>query len=157
MLRTIIQLTAVCILLFACSAKRPPVTSTTKTTTTKSNPAAMSWYLSDRLIPVLEEAQRSNKPVFVVFHAEWCAPCKIMEEELFTQNTVYEHMNTHFINFSIDYDQASGRTIADIYEVHALPTVLFLDPKGVLLLKHTGGVGTAANMIALANEALAKF
>jgi thiol:disulfide interchange protein len=161
MLRPIVQLTAICLLLLACSAKRPPITTTnTKPTTqtnTKSKPATISWYLSDRLMPVLEEAQRSNKPVFVVFHAEWCAPCKVMEEELFTQNTVSEHMNANFINFNIDYDQTAGRTIADIYEVHALPTVLFLDPKGVLLLKYTGGIGTAAAMIGMANEALGKF
>jgi thiol:disulfide interchange protein len=107
-------------------------------------------------MPALEEAQRIQRPVFVEFHAEWCAPCKVMEEEIFTQPAVYSMLNNHFINFKVDFDQEAGRTIADIYEVSKLPTVLFLDTKGVVLERYTGGIGSATLLTNLANSALQK-
>lgn len=89
-------------------------------------------------MPVLELAQREKKPVFVEFYAAWCAPCKVMEEEIFTQPPTFNYLNRHFLNFRTDFDSPAGKTIASIYEVKSLPTVLFLDPQGVVLERHTG-------------------
>ena len=36
----------------------------------------IQWVDSERLMPVLEDAQRLKKNVFVVFYATWCAPCE---------------------------------------------------------------------------------
>ena len=89
-------------------------------------------------MPVLEEAQRQKKPVFVEFYARWCAPCKVMEEEVFAHPEAYEYVNRYFLAFRTDFDSPAGRTIAEIYEVKTLPTVLFLDPQGVVLQRKTG-------------------
>ena len=89
-------------------------------------------------MPVLEEAQRQKKPVFVDFYASWCAPCKVMEEEVFSKPESYQYVNRHFLAFRTDFDSPSGRTIAEIYGVSQIPTVLFLDPKGVVLQRQTG-------------------
>ena len=144
------------LLLGACSGSKQakPVPKKPKVTTTKPPVAPpvtprpelgietgvtdIQWVDSDRLMPVLEEAQRLGKPVFVAFHATWCAPCKVMESEIFTQRSVYEYLNAHFINFHTDYDSDSGKTIASIYEVSKLPTVLFVNPQGVVIQRYTG-------------------
>ena len=131
--------------------KKPKVTTTTKPPVTppvtapprpelgiETGVTDIQWVDSDRLMPVLEEAQRLGKPVFVAFHATWCAPCKVMESEIFTQRPVYEYLNAHFINFHTDYDSDSGKTIASIYEVSKLPTVLFVNPQGVVIQRYTG-------------------
>lgn len=107
-------------------------------------------------MPVLELAQQKNLPVFVEFHAEWCAPCKVMEEELFTREDVFVYFNSYFLNFRTNYDSESGHAIADIYEVNALPTILFLDPKGVVLERYTGSV-TAALLRTLGDQARSKM
>jgi thiol:disulfide interchange protein len=115
----------------------------------------IKWLDSERLMPVLEQAQREKKPVFVEFHASWCAPCKVMEEDIFTQSSVFQYLNGHFLNFRTDFDTPAGRTIAEIYEVEKLPTVLFLDPRGVVLERHTGILNPSL-LKTLGNAALAK-
>jgi thiol:disulfide interchange protein len=146
---TLSLLILVCSLLMACDAPKKAVkhTAPPPRTTAPSpapdvpvTPAAnnIAWLDSERLMPVLEMAQREKKPVFVEFYASWCAPCKVMEEEYFTQPDVFRYLNRNFLNFRTDFDGAAGKTIADIYEVEKLPTVLFLDPNGVVLERHVG-------------------
>lgn len=61
-----------------------------------------------------------------------------MEEDVFTQPAVSQYLNAHFLNFHTDFDSPAGKTIAQIYEVEKLPTVLFLSPNGVVLERHIG-------------------
>lgn len=100
-------------------------------------------------------ATQENKPVFVEFYASWCAPCKVMEEEIFTQTAVFRYLNINFLNFRTDFDSGAGRTIAEIYEVEKLPTVLFLAPNGVVLERHTG-MANPSVLKTLGDSALAK-
>jgi thiol:disulfide interchange protein len=172
-----IAASALCLLLCACgsskpaSPRRPTPTPTHTPNSPTHTPASNSpnrptlpvqtdqghiqWVVSERLMPVLEEAEKVKKPVFVEFHATWCAPCKVMEEEVFTQPVVYRTLNNSFVNFRADYDSSTGRTIADIYEVKTLPTVLFLDGNGVVLERYTG-MATVAKMQELTQSALRK-
>jgi thiol:disulfide interchange protein len=163
----------VCFLAMACDApkraqnhaKSPQHSG--KTTTSKPSPPKpplavssestnVAWLDSERLMPVLEMAQQGKKPVFVEFYASWCAPCKVMEEDIFTQAEVSRYLNTHFLNFHTNFDAESGKTIAAIYEVTQLPTVLFLNPQGVVLERHTG-IANPSVLTALGNSALQKM
>ena len=136
----------------ANSKKPKPETPTLPTTATEGN---IQWVESEFLMPVLEEAQQLHKPVFISFHASWCAPCKVMEEEIFTLPQVYNYVNQHFINFHADFDAPSGKRIAEIFEVTQLPTILFVNGNGVALERYTGII-SAAEMERLGNAALAK-
>lgn len=133
----------------ACRTPQPaarPLTKSTPSSTPSPHPlpvpaatgGGIAWLESERLMPVLEEAQRQKKLVFVEFYASWCAPCKVMEEEVFSHAEAYQYINQYFLAFRTDFDSPSGRTIAEIYEVKTLPTVLFLNPQGVVLQRKTG-------------------
>lgn len=108
---------------------------------------------SPRLSLVLEKAQKEKKVVFLVFEAVWCAPCRVMEEEVFTQVPTYTYLNSNFINYKVDFDTPHGASVASIYEVKTLPTVLFLNPQGVVLERKTG-MATHSILTMLGDSAL---
>lgn len=116
----------------------------------------IAWQKSDRLIPVLEEAQKQNKPVFLEFYATWCGPCKVMEREVFSKPDIYTFLNQNFLSYHVDVDSPTGKPIAEIYEIKGMPTVIFVDPKGVALETELGLI-TASRFKKVADSALAKM
>lgn len=133
---------------------QPAAPWSTPVSAPKSNAAKqVAWLDSERLMPVLERATRENRLVFVEFYASWCAPCKVMEEDVFTQTSVYQYLNANFLNFRTDFDSPAGKTIAEIYAVEKLPTILFLAPNGVVLERHTG-IANPSVLKALGDSAL---
>lgn len=142
------------------STSRPKPKSKPKTevpaATTTFTVGGVIFQNSALLSPILEKAQKEKRPVFVEMHASWCAPCKVLEEDVFTQKPTFSYLNTHFLNFRADFDAENGQTIASIYEVKSLPTILFLDPKGVVLERKTGGL-TFSEIKRMGDSALAKM
>lgn len=124
--------------------------------TTGAAATGIAWQRSERLIPVLEEAQRQNKPVFLEFYATWCGPCKIMEREVFSKPEVYDYLNQHFLSYHVDVDSPNGKPIAEIYEIKGMPTLVFVDPKGVELERELGLI-SAGRFRKTADSALSKM
>ncbi|MDX2135596.1 MAG: thioredoxin family protein [Saprospiraceae bacterium] len=136
-------------------SRQPKSGATTTTLGMKPGNRTVSWIDSERLLPVLEEAQRVNKPVFLDFDADWCAPCKVMDEEVLALPEVYNFLNGNFLCLRVQYDSPTGKNIATLYEVKGLPTILFLDPKGNELARETG-MSTPTRLRKLGEKALGK-
>ena len=93
---------------------------------------------SDKLMPVLEVAKSENKLVFVDFYTTWCLPCKLMDEDVFTDEEFGDYMNDNFINYKIDAEKGGGPDLALLYQVMVFPTLLFLDADGNVLVRKDG-------------------
>ncbi len=111
-----------------------------------------SEYLSD----VLDRAKKEKKLVFIDLYADWCAPCKVMDEELYMDEDFAATMNEHFISYKVDVEKGNGSNLNRIFSVNVLPTLLFLDADGNVLqredgaLSHSAFLNMAANAIQLA-------
>lgn len=87
---------------------------------------------------VLEKAKEEDKIIFVDVYADWCGPCKMMDRDVFTQGKVAEYYNANFVNAKFDADSEIGAEVANMFEVTALPTFLYIDPSGELVSKSLG-------------------
>ena len=85
---------------------------------------------TDKLTEALERAKAEDKMVFIDFYTSWCLPCKLMDEDVFTDKAFGDYMNEHFISVKINAEQGNGPNLAALYQVKSYPTLLFVDLNG---------------------------
>lgn len=105
---------------------------------------------------VLEKAKQTNKPIFVDVYTSWCGPCKMMNKDIFPQDSVGSYFNNAFINYQIDAEKGEGVSLAKLYNVNAYPTYVFINPKGEFVYKFMGSM-PAEVFIKKAKEALVEY
>jgi len=82
---------------------------------------------------LLEQAKRENKLIFLDAQTEWCRPCRLMAQNIFTLNRVADFYNSNFINVTMDMEKGEGPALAKKYKITAYPTYLFIDHTGNLV------------------------
>jgi thioredoxin-related protein len=114
---------------------------------------------------VLEKAAAENKFIFVDVMATWCAPCKAMDKFTYPQQKLAEVLNPQFISVKVQMDStatdnplvkswyADAAVLRSKYNITALPTLLFFDPKG-RVIHRASGMKDVTQMIDLAKDAL---
>ena len=70
-------------------------------------------------------AKEENKIIFVDVMADWCAPCKMMINDMEKDEKVVAYFNENFINLRIN--ERHDRHFIKTFKIGAYPTVLFLD------------------------------
>lgn len=95
-----------------------------------------------------KKAATENKLVFIDCYTSWCIPCKHMEANVFTIDSVADYFNTTFINLKMDMDKGEAKALGKKYQVGAYPSYLLVDKDGNLVYKFVGGM--------LASEFMAK-
>ena len=86
----------------------------------------------------LDKAKKENKLIFLDAYASWCGPCKKMKHKTFTDKSVGDFYNKHFINVAIDMEKGEGPVLAEKFGVEAYPTLVFVKADGKFLGKTTG-------------------
>ena len=85
--------------------------------------------------PYSEEAFKTaveqKKPVMIYFAADWCGPCHILREDVFTDADVRAEAE-RFARFKVDVtkEEPAAVAIQARYSAAALPTVVFIDSTG---------------------------
>ncbi len=120
--------------------------------TPKSN-SGLNFIKSDQLSKVLEEATRTDQIVFMDIYTTWCAPCKLMDEYVFTDPDTRKFMNENFINYKVDAEKDNGQVVATIYGASSYPTLVFVDKNGKVLARREGAT-TITELKSLAQEAI---
>jgi cell division septation protein DedD len=93
-------------------------------------------FINNDLRAGLNRAASEGKLIFLEFHANYCTPCKMMEEYTFTNATVVQRMNSGYIPVKIDIQTFDGFDLKSQYKVKVLPTILILDSKGHLVARY---------------------
>jgi thiol-disulfide isomerase/thioredoxin len=93
-----------------------------------------------------KESALSKKNIFLDAYTTWCAPCKMMEKEVFVDDAVGSFFNEHFVCIKIDMEKGEGIDLARVLNIHAFPTFVFADEKGNVLHIEAGGKNIAQTL-----------
>lgn len=86
----------------------------------------------------LKKADQEGKKVFMDCYTVWCGPCKMMNNQVFTQKIVGDYFKTHFIALKVDMEKGEGIELRKKFNVEAFPTMFVLDGKGNIVGKLRG-------------------
>ena len=82
---------------------------------------------------LLQQAKKENKLIFLDCYTSWCGPCKMLAKTVFTNDTVADFYNKHFICAQMDMEKGEGPELAKRYNVRAYPTLLYVNKEGKLV------------------------
>ncbi|RXK87072.1 thioredoxin family protein [Filimonas effusa] len=89
------------------------------------------------------KAAQENKLIFIDCYTSWCIPCKHMEANVFTVDSVADYFNSQFINLKMDMDKGEAVALGKKYQVGAYPSYLLVNKDSVLVSKFVGGMSAA--------------
>ena len=81
----------------------------------------------------LAAQQEEPKKIMIDVYTTWCGPCKWMAKNTFTDKAVGEYFNANFVNAKFDMEKGEGPELAQLYQVRAYPTLLFISAAGELV------------------------
>lgn len=122
------------------------------TTVSAQEPTGIKFEKGLSWAQLREKAKKENKYIFLDCFTTWCAPCKVMEQEVFTRKNVGDFFNASFINVKAQFDSTKNdneevrswyvdvKDFSARFGIREYPTYLFFNPNGELVHKIVGGV-----------------
>jgi thiol:disulfide interchange protein DsbD len=100
-----------------------------------SDTSSADEYGSSPIDAALSAALQTAKLVLVDFSAEWCAACKLLEAQVFSDASVIEALQNYvFVEVDTDTYPDSAKT----YDVVGMPTLVVLSASGEELYRNVG-------------------
>lgn len=103
---------------------------------------------------IKELASQQQKPIFIDFYTEWCAPCKLMLKEVLSDSVLGEYYNSNLVSIKVDAEKGEGIMLAKKYQVGGFPTYLFVNSNEQEIFRVTG-TATISQMIDYATASVA--
>jgi len=76
--------------------------------------------------------------LFVDVYATWCGPCKMMDSEVYTDPSVADFMNTHYVSVRLDGESDFGRNYVMEQKLEGYPTMFIFSDEGERVSKIVG-------------------
>ena len=96
----------------------------------RSHGEGVQWQPYDA--QTLSDARVAGKPVVIDFYADWCLPCKELDEKTFNQPEVVSALDG-FVRVKADLtsaEDAKTKALTSEYAIVGVPTIVFLDASG---------------------------
>lgn len=90
-------------------------------------------------------ARASGKRVFLYFETDWCAPCRIMDEWIWTDAEVAAALQAGYVGVKLDGDTAEAQV--ERYDVSGYPTLLVVDPGAGAAIRSAEGYHSSQQLL----------
>jgi tetratricopeptide (TPR) repeat protein len=108
--------------------QKPPASSGQPAMNDPAVPVVRVEWRTD-LAAAIKQAVAADRVVLIYFHAEWCQPCRLMNEATFVNRAVAMYIGQNFIPLKVD-DTREPSAVSKKYEVRIYPSIIFLTPSG---------------------------
>ena len=89
---------------------------------------AEDLFFEGDLMAAQKVAKSTRKLVMIDFKAEWCGPCKMLDQTTWRDENVISTLKDKAVAVKVDVDE--NGELAAKYSIHSLPTVIFVDGNG---------------------------
>lgn len=79
---------------------------------------------------VQQRASDQQLMLFVDVYATWCGPCKVMDQEVYSDPAVADYMNAHFVSVKMDGETEYGRVYAAEQRLEGYPSMFIFSDEG---------------------------
>jgi thiol-disulfide isomerase/thioredoxin len=100
----------------------------------------------------LARAQRTRRPAFLDFYADWCTPCRWMDRVVYSDPLLGE-VSAHLAMIRVDIETPAGRALAQRYGVQQYPTLVYVQADGKEKLRWPGPLSLRDTRLNLAQTA----
>jgi YHS domain-containing protein/thioredoxin-related protein len=128
------------------------IVATTLFVLTGARAHAERWYTDYEA--ARSQAKQLNQPMLLHFYADWCFPCKRMEQDVLSRPAVLQVLSSRMLLVKINVDHHPQ--LAQRFHVSQFPSDVVVDPKGERILSSTGYM-EADKYVAFARQAEQQF
>lgn len=97
-----------------------------------------SMFLTDPKLAILK-ARTENKPLFIDFYGNWCPPCNVLEETVFSHPT-FKTYQQKMVFLKLDADLPASWELKSKFQVKGYPTIIFTTPQLEEIQRITGNL-----------------
>ena len=85
-------------------------------------------------------ANKSGKPIFANFTADWCQPCIKMKRDVYSRSDIADMIEKGYLPVKVDMTNPGTieQRLAQRYDVMYLPTIMIIRPDGSTRARITG-------------------
>ncbi len=103
---------------------------------------AIAWF-EGSVDEAFAVAKQTGKPLFLYWSAEWCPPCHVIKEAIFSKPEFIERSKL-FVTVYLDGDDEDAQAYGERFGVYGYPTMIVFSPDGDEITRIPGGVDIQA-------------